>query len=137
MALSFKYRKELFQNKPRFFPKIPVLLYYKGNTIQTSALLDSGAIDIFIPREIADALELELKNPSEADSWFGKLKIWESRIGVVFGKGNQTFRRELPCNVPDEISENAEVVFGRSFFQFFEITFNENKRTAYLKRTGE
>jgi len=97
-------------------------------------LLDSGATDIFIPREIADTLSLKLQNPDTADSWTGEFKIWQSNTGIVVGKGSQTFRKILPCTVPDKERENQEVVFGRSFFKFFEITFNENKKTTKLKK---
>lgn len=134
MALSFKYRKEIFENKIRHFPKIPVVLFNKGHSIQTVALLDSGATDIFVPKEIAEALELELKNISEAEGWLGKFKVWESRIGIVVGKGSQTFRKTIACNVPEEKGENEEVVFGRSFFQYFKITFNESDKTTKLER---
>ncbi|MDD5148235.1 MAG: retroviral-like aspartic protease family protein [Candidatus ainarchaeum sp.] len=135
MSLSFSYRKEIFHNKTRFFPKIPILLQNKGHGIQTSALLDSGATDIFIPKEIAEALELELKNPAEAESWSGKFTVFESKIGIVVGKGSQTLRQIMPCLVPKEKTENEEVVFGRSFFRFFEITFDETNKTTKLKQS--
>ena len=60
--------------------------------------------------------------------------MWESDIGVVVGKGSQTFRAVLPCVVPDEIGEEQEIIFGRSFFEFFEITVNESKKTTTLKK---
>lgn len=137
MSFSFPYRKEIFENKVRYFPKITVLLHNKGVKFETPALLDSGATDIFIPRETADALELELKNESNADGWLGKFKVYDSRVGIVVGKGSQTFRKVLPCLVPAEVNENQEVVLGRSFFQFYEVTFNERKRFTILKRTPE
>lgn len=135
MTLSFKYRKESFKNnKVRYFPKIPVILYNSESKIQTAALIDSGATDIFIPKEIAETLSLELKNPDLAECWGGEFKVWQSRIGIVLGKGSETFRKVLECNVPDKKSENEEVVFGRSFFNFFEVTFNEKKRATKLKK---
>jgi len=137
MALSFKYRKEIFENKARYFPKIPALLYNKGHSLQTVALLDSGATHIFIPREISEALELGLKNPDMAESWLGKFKVWESSVGVVVGKSSQTFRKMLTCIVPDEKGEHEEVVFGRDFFRFFEITFNESKRITEMKQVTQ
>ena len=135
MALSFKYRREMFEGKPAYFPKIPVTLFNKGIIFPTSALLDSGATHIFIPREIANALELELKNPDMATSWTGEFKVWESHIGVIVGKGAQTFRQKLPCNVPDDECKHAEVVFGRSFFKNFEITFDEQAKKTLLKKS--
>ncbi len=134
MALSFKYRREILRGEERHFPKIPVVLHGRGARIESAALLDSGATDIFIPREIADILGLELKNEDYAEGWNGSFKVWESRIGIVVGKGSQTFRQELPCVVPEERGENQDVIFGRSFFAFFEITFSESKKTTILKR---
>ena len=119
MALSFKYRKEKFNEGYRYYPKIPVYLHNKSFNIETAVLLDSGATDIFIPRQIAEVLSLELKNEDFADGWNGKFKVWESKIGVVVGKGSQTFRAVLPCVVPDELGEEQEIIFGRSFFEFF------------------
>ena len=133
MTLSFKYRKEIFEGKVRYFPKIPILLSNKGLQIQTAALVDSGAMDIFIPRELADALGLKLKNQDMAECWGGEFKVWESRVNIVVGRGSQTFRKTLPCNVPDKKGENEEVVFGRTFFHFFEIFFNENERITKLR----
>ncbi len=134
LSLSFRYRKEKFKNKTSYFPKIPVLLYNEGISIETPALLDSGATDLFIPKEIAEEFELNLRNPDTAESWTGKFKVWESRIGIVVGKGSQTFRKVLPCIVPDKKGEHDQVVLGRSFFRFFEITFNEDKKITKLKR---
>ncbi|MFH1588431.1 MAG: hypothetical protein ABIA76_03785 [Candidatus Diapherotrites archaeon] len=134
MVLSFKYRKEIFENRKKYFPKIPIILFNEGKRIETVALLDSGATDIFIPKGIAEALELKLENLNEADSWTGKFKVWESKIGLIVGKGSQTFRKIISCTVPDQEWENEEVVFGRSFFHFFEIIFNEAELTTKLKR---
>ncbi len=134
MPLSFKYRKELFEGKDYFFPKIPAILHNKNFSLEVPALLDSGATGIFIPKEIAQALGLELTKQDFAESWTGKFKVWESRVGIVIGKGSQTFRTELECNVPDKKSESEEVIFGRSFFHFFEITFSEKERKTFLKR---
>ena len=134
MALSFRYRKELIHGHTIHFPKIPVTLHNKACRIDTAALLDSGATDIFIPREIAEALELELKNRDFADGWNGKFAVWESAVGIVVGKGSQTHRMTVKCIVPDETGENQEIIFGRSFFSFFEVTFNEEKKITTLKK---
>lgn len=134
MALSFKYRKEKFKGEYRYYPKIPVYLHNKSSNIESAVLLDSGATDIFIPRQIAEVLDLELKNEDFADGWNGKFKVWESEIGIVVGKGSQTFRATLPCVVADEIGDEQEIIFGRSFFAFFEVTFNESKKKTTLKR---
>ncbi len=135
MSLSFKYRREKFEGKASYFPKIPITLFSKGNGFPTTALLDSGATDIFIPREIAEVLELELKNPEMAHSWTGKFKVWESHVGLIIGKGAQTFRQRLACSVPDKKTDGSEVVLGRSFFRYFEITFNEQNKLTKLTRS--
>lgn len=134
MTFSFKYRREKFGNKEFYFPKVPIILSRGDVQIEVAALLDSGSTAIFIPKEMAETLGLELRSSDLADSWTGKFKIWESRIGIILGKGSQTFRKVLPCNVPDEKSETEEVIFGRTFFQFFEVTFNEKNRKTILKK---
>mgnify|MGYP001608021901 CR=1 FL=1 len=136
MALSFRYRKELFDGEHYYFPKIPVTIHNKDLSIEVPALLDSGATDIFVPKELAEVLGLELKKSDMAESWTGKFKVWESSVGIIVGKGSQTFRKSLKCIVPDAKGESEEVIFGRSFFQFFEITFNEKERKTFLKRTA-
>lgn len=137
MTLTFKYRKETIDGNEYYFPKIPIVLSNKENKIEIAALLDSGATNIFIPKGIADALELEFEKtgkPEQADSWIGKFTIYESSVRITLGKGSQTFRQEMPCSVPIIENENNEIILGRTFFQFFEITFNENKKTTRLKK---
>ena len=40
----------------------------------------------------------------------------------------------ISCLVPEDKSETQEIIFGRSFFKFFEITFNEKDKTTTLKK---
>lgn len=134
MAISFKYRAEKFENKKRYFPKILAKLYNKGNAFQVPALLDSGATDIFVPKQIAEILELSKSKFEYADTWGTKLKVWNSRVGIVVGKGSTEFRKTLPCLILDKEAENEEVIFGREFFSFFEITFKEKERITVLKQ---
>ncbi|MDO8538565.1 MAG: hypothetical protein Q7S21_06785 [archaeon] len=134
MALIFKYKKELIDGEKFYFPKLPITLHNNQNKTEQPALLDSGATAIFIPKHIADFLELELGNSSTAESWTGKFKIFESKIWITLGKGSQTFRKQLSCNIPDIEGENEEVILGRTFFQFFEICFNEKNKTTKLKQ---
>ncbi|MFH1391339.1 MAG: aspartyl protease family protein [Candidatus Diapherotrites archaeon] len=134
MSFTFKYRKEKIEGKIRYFPKVVISLYNKGIKFDYPALIDSGATDIFVPKQIAEALELDFKEEDIASSWNGDFKVWGSNIGVILGKGSQTFRRVLPCLIPDSENPNQEVILGRVLFKFFEVTFNEQKRITKLKK---
>ncbi|MCR4335936.1 MAG: retroviral-like aspartic protease family protein [archaeon] len=134
MSFTFNYRKEKIEEKTRYFPKAVITLFNKGIKFDYPALLDSGATDIFIPKQIAEALELDFKEENIASSWNGDFKVWNSHIGVILGKGSQTFRKVLPCLIPDSENPNQEVILGRVLFNFFEVTFNEQKRTTKLKK---
>ena len=134
MSFKFNYRKEKIEGKYSYFPKVVVTLYNKGTKLDYPALIDSGATDIFIPKQIAEALELNFEEDGTAGGWTGDFKIWGSHIGLILGKGAQTFRKMLPCVIPDNENKSQEVILGRTFFKFFEVTFNEQKRITKLKR---
>jgi len=134
MSFKFKYKKEKIKGKTMYFPKAFISLFHAGIKIDCPALIDSGATHIFIPKEIADALELNFEEEDTAGSWTNDFKVWNSHVGLTIGKGSQTFRKIFPCLIPDSENESQEVILGRSFFKFFEITFNEQKKITKLKK---
>ena len=134
MTLSFRYKKETIEGKTAYFPKIPITLHGPLTSFDTAALLDSGATNIFVPQSIAQALGLETGKTEPVDSWTEKFEAKTSHIGISFAKGSQTFRKTLPCLIPQTEEGYQESVLGRTFFKFFEITFNEEKQLTHLKK---
>lgn len=114
----------------KFYPLIPITLSRGANSVNTFALLDSGAsISVFRP-EIAEALAIPRgrRTGVRLGTAAGGVDIGITKVGVEVGK--TTFDARIGFSRAYAASFN---ILGReSFFHHFSICFNEISRTVLM-----
>ena len=109
-------------------PIIPIALSCKdGRKLDFTGILDSGSDFILIPKEIADALELnylegiEIKSKTfEGKEFTTKL----SKINIEIKKGRERIPIQCKAAVSIDGPDYQHIIIGSSFFEHFEITFD-------------
>ena len=119
---------------------VNVKLVHKNQELKTIALIDSGATSNFLPRELAEILDLDLnQEPKDAFGAGGKFRNIGSLIGKcqLIKNKNSVFDEftNLITNVPVEPNTLPYMVLGRdSIFRKFNIRFIEVEEKIMLKR---
>lgn len=121
-------------------PMVHVKLTHGSKSIKSVALVDSGATSNFLPREIAELLEISLTEPPDnAVGAGGVFKNIKSKIEkVVLVKGIDSAYDEftnLYVLVPVLPDTLPYFILGRdSIFRRFDIKFQERQEKLTLKR---
>lgn len=119
---------------------VNVKLVHKNQELKTVALIDSGATSNFLPRELAEILDLDLsQEPKDAVGAGGKFRNIDSLIGKcqLIKNKDSAFDEfiNLRINVPVKSNTLPYMVLGRdSIFQKFNIRFIEMEEKVILKR---
>ena len=120
-------------------PMVHVLITHKGKDLATTALVDSSAIGTFVPKELAEILDLDLTGQTHktigANDSFETVPSLIGKCSLVKGK-SRTFENLTNLHVSIPITPNTlpYVVFGRdSTFQKFNITFQEKNERIVLR----
>lgn len=117
-----------------------IRLIHGQKALKSVALIDSGATTNFIPRELAEILELDLsKIPKDAVGAGGAFSNIESRIEkLVLVKGISSVYEEftdLFTYVPVKMGTLPYMILGRdTLFHRFDIKFHERQEKVTLKR---
>ncbi len=136
MTITFRYKTV---NRPDGTevktPSIPVVLKGK-ESIETIALLDSGADISAIPRDIAEIIGLDLKGKTTPSFGIGgKVDSVETRMRITVSKGHERYSFQIPVKVILG-KFDFPVLLGRvGFFSKFIISFDEAGERVKLKRT--
>lgn len=88
-TLTFKYVNDRFDGKVVPRPRVEIRLVNGTKTFRLAMLVDSGADTSFIPKEIADILELKLSEPKKLRSASGPFDTASSKVRAELLKGNQ------------------------------------------------
>lgn len=153
--MKFKYHTEWFEDEnkkqiPIKRPKIEIVFRKNAETknidtnpeFRTHGLVDSGADVCFIPRKIADILQIDLTGAKKEASTGvgGKINTYKTKIylEVIYRNmpvGIDMVDVTIPEKDPDDIDFKQNILLGRSqLFKKYEITFNESKKTIEFKR---
>ena len=141
-ALTFRYTKDIInKDNVRYRPRVEIRLSNKQNNFKLAMLVDSGADISLIPLEVAEILELELRDKIKSSSASESFETWESAVNAELIKGNnKTYnlgRMEIrvPTKKIHEKNLNSHALLGRSpFFNKFDITFRENIFKLILRK---
>jgi len=132
---SFPYVLEKVKDGFVYRPKIPVTISYKGNRIETWAIIDSGSDVSILPREIANALctELSGKQVDIAGMGGGLLKVVTDYINLGIAGINLP---QTKVFIPVEGSKDAEqfILGHEPLFKEFNITFEYNAKKITLNK---
>jgi hypothetical protein len=114
----------------KYYPLIPITLSRAGNSVNTFALLDSGAsISVFRP-EIAEALAIPRGNRTgiRLGTAAGGVDIGVTRVGVEVG----TTKFDARIGFSRAYAASFNILGREGFFPKFSICFNEISRTVLM-----
>lgn len=121
----------------RHAPFIPIFVKDKfGKTMRIVALLDSGADETVIPKDLSDLLGLkEEKTDMTTGGIGGEVKVKKSRLHFRIKRGREDYPLSVPCLVMQDSNSDVPLLLGRhSFFEHFHITFKQNQEKISLKK---
>ncbi len=135
MTISFRYKSVKRPDGTEVkTPSIPITLQGK-NTLDTTALLDSGADISAISKDLAEILGLDLNGKkSPAFGIGGKVDAVDTKMNITVQKGHEKYTFQIPVKV---ILGNYDfpVLLGRAgFFDKFVISFDQEQEKVFLKR---
>ena len=137
MTITFRYKTITRPDGSQIkTPSIPILLSGK-ESIDTIALLDSGADVSAMPLAIAEILGLDLSgDKSEAYGIGGAVDSIETTVDATLEKGHEKYKLRIAVKV---ILGNFDfpVLLGRAdFFDGFIISFHQKNEKVSLKRVS-
>ena len=123
-------------------PLVHVRRNHENNTIDTTALIDSGSTTDFLPIELAEILELDMSGrrakPIGAGGEFESIVSRLEKCELVKRK-NKVFDEftNMQIEVPTKPLTLPYMVLGRdSIFRHFTIRFEENNEKVVLRRAN-
>jgi hypothetical protein len=121
----------------RHAPFIPILVKNKfGQTMEVVGLLDSGADNTVVPKDLAELLGLKEKEKvSETGGIGGNINVKESRLRFRLKGSHESYSLDVPALVLQDSSADVPLLLGRhGFFENFHITFKQDEQKIVLKR---
>ena len=118
-------------------PFIPILVTNKfGRIMKVIALLDSGADNTVIPKDLAEILGLkEGKIDTETSGIGGNVKVRKSRLHFKIKGERESYSLDVPVLVLQNPGSDVPLLLGRhGFFEHFHITFKQNEEKIVLKK---
>ena len=138
MAIIFRYvRVPRPDGTLRKAPFIPIHVTNKfGKPMKIVALLDSGADDAVIPKDLADILGLkEGKVDVETGGIGGKVKVKKTRLRFRIKGDRENYSLDVPALILQDPNADVPLLLGRhGFFEQFHITFKQDEEKAILKK---
>lgn len=134
MKFSFPYIDEKGYKRP----KIPIIINYKGSRIETLGLLDSGSDLTIFPKDVAEALGMNLSgNKTEIKGIGGSIESITENVSITVD--NRKEKVTIPSmNVRVSTSKDSpirDILIGRMpFFEYFDIEFKENAKRVIMKK---
>jgi hypothetical protein len=135
MTITFHYKKVRRPDGSEIRTPSIYLLMHGEETIETVALVDSGADVSAMPQEFAEALGLDFSGKkAPAFGIGGKVDTVETEVRITVAKGHEKYSFWIPVKVIMG-SYDLPILLGRAgFFEHFVISFNEKRQTISLKR---
>ena len=119
-------------------PLVPVNFFYKDGTPTqpfNNAILDSGAVEITIPKALADILELELRpRPNPAQTAGGEVEAFTATTDFNLGRGGRVVKyTDINICVMEKCP--AILIGIRPVFEDYKVTIMayQNKFTLELR----
>lgn len=156
--MRFKYRTDFVKDetgKKRPVPRPRIEIVFrkypdaydkeKNPEFRTSGLVDSGADISFIPKQIADILQLDRDEKTKKKSKSASEEFYTYRANVyleVIYKGRRVGIDSVEVAIPEKDKLEGEVehrvLLGRQgLFDKYEIIFNQDEKTVTLRRTKD
>lgn len=108
-----------------------------GKCVEITALVDSGADSVVIPKDLAELLGLKLGEETETGGIGGKTKARKAQFSFVLRKGRESYPLTMPALVLTDESIDIPLILGRNgFFEHFDITFKQAEEKIVLKKVA-
>ena len=134
MSITFRYKSAKRPDGTLVkIPSIPITLTGK-ESLDTVALIDSGADISVIPKVIAEVIGLKFNDESVfAYGIGGKIKATQSTAAISISKGHENYKFNIPVKIVLDTYE-FPVLLGRlGFFDRFIIIFDQQEERIVLK----
>jgi len=138
MAMTFRYVHVPREDGTlRRAPFIPVFIKNKfGKVMKVIALLDSGADDTVVPKDLAEILGL-IEKGKELDTGGigGSVKVKKSSLSFQIKNDHETHSLIIPALVLQDLNVDVPLLLGRNgFFDNFHVTFKQSSEKIVLKK---
>ncbi len=137
MAITFRYKEfDRPDGQPCVGPYIPLTIKGQDERMDMMFLLDSGADYTVIPIELAELLGVDLSGDKEQTSGVGGvIYTRKSSMMVEIKNAHEKYNFKIPIHIILKRNSNVPPLLGReTFFDKFQITFNQKDRKIILKR---
>jgi hypothetical protein len=136
MTMHFRYKRT---NRPDGTivktPSLPVTIIGEKNSVDTIAIIDSGADISVIPEGMAEILDLDLSGKTQtAFGIGGEVETVERRINIMIEKGHECYRLNIPVKIVLGKYDFPPLLGRAGFFDEFIINFSEGKERFSLKK---
>lgn len=138
MAIIFRYAH--VPREDGTLRKAPYIIVFvkdaTGKYIKVAALVDSGADNTVVPKDLAVMLGLkDTAVEGETGGIGGKVKVKRSRLTFEVRGRREKYCLDVPVLVLQEGYSDVPLLLGRrGFFEEFEITFRQNEEKIVLKK---
>ena len=144
-VLYYKFKKELLENGNIVLrPRILIRLTGSTTSIESAALIDTGADVTVIPEGIAKAIGLDMSGEKgKLYAYHESCEVVSGTVGITFiGKAN---RENVHLKIPVLITiskegyeDDQDIVLGvNGIFDNFDITFRKSANRIILKRVTQ
>ncbi len=116
-------------------PFIPIHVTDRdGKQLVVNGLIDSGADNTVVPKELAELLGLSEKRELETAGIGGKVKVKEAKMTITVVGAREKYSFNVPVLVMQE-SGSVPLLLGRNgFFENFHVTFRQDEEKIMLKK---
>jgi len=119
-------------------PLIPVTLIGRVQSLNFTAVLDSGSDFILLPLEVAESIGLEFNKEKKdtANTYDGNtISTTKSRVRIRIQKDREKQVFECKCAVfLGKETKFEEIIFGSSFFEHLKILFDYPHNRFQIKK---
>ena len=144
LGFTFKYRlppelreRNIPEDDPqKEYPYMPIYLYYKEKkTLPIEGLIDSGSDYLFIPKGLADFLNLPKGKKEEIHGACGSCYGIETQVGLILGRGGGN--REMDYGYvracyPEKERFNPILIGRTPLFEEYRVVFEDYKKKFKL-----
>ena len=130
MTIYFKYKTVKRPDGTKVkSPSVPIILIGKEDTIETLALLDSGADISAISKDFAEILGLNLEGKkTPAFGIGGKVDSIQTNINIKIGNAHENYVFKIPIKVILDTFDFPPLLGRVGFFDKFVISFHNSKK---------
>ncbi len=138
MSITFRYKTiKRPDGTTTKGPWIPITLIGPKNSLDTIALIDSGADFSVIPREFGEIMGVDFTRGEreKTKGVGGEVDTLRTAINVNIVRGHESYTFTLPIHIMLKEKTDVPPLIGRAkFFDEFKITFDQHNEKIILQK---